>query len=216
MKTQLLLYLLSFFYLTATAQYNIGIVSMLESDVFQITYPQQFIQVNFKKSKIPYAKSLFSDTNLSKDEQYVIVHMLKDQIDALPSEFINEYLDISIYPFHIYDDHIFGYYYGNQIVIEAEKIMPGFSFRQSICHAFLRELAYLIHENKNVDNQVNSFISYLNQFNSQHIEIDGKEETSIYRNGYVSLPLSGGYLASEEYVALFAHLMYPETRETAY
>lgn len=213
MKRQLLLLLLSLFCLTSRIMANDGIVTFLEPNVFQITYPQQFIQVIFKKSQIPESRSMLKSADLNREEQQAIVHLLKNQIDIFPSDFINAYLDISIHPVHIYENDVYGFFYGNKIFIDADKIMPDQSYNYSICNAFLSELAYLINEKQYEDLRTKTFITYLDLFNREHRPLTQNSSSDPYEAGYVTFYPSGTYTAHDEYVKLFAHLLYPETRE---
>lgn len=213
MKRQLLLLLLSLFCLTSRIMANDGIVTFLEPNVFQITYPQQFIQIIFKKSQIPESRSMLKSADLKREEQHAIVHLLKNQIDIFPSDFINAYLDISIHPVHIYENDVYGFFYGNKIFIEADKIMPDQSYNYSICNAFLSELAYLINEKQYGDLRTKTFITYLDQFNREHRPLTQNSSSDPYDDGYVTFYPSGTYTAHDEYIKLFSHLLYPETRE---
>jgi len=192
----------------------------MEPGVYQLTYPQQFIYINFKQSLIPGSKKYFRPAELNENERNFILNALKEQIDLLPSAFITKYLNIYIHPFHIINGNNYGFYYENQIVVDIDKIKPGLSYKQSITSSFIHELAYLVLERQRRSNETQAFKEYLKDYYERYWFSDRENKTGSYHNGFVSERPAGtnghGYSATDEIAELFSHLICLESREVLF
>jgi len=203
--------------LNIKAQNIDGIPNYIAPGVYQLTYPNQFIYFNFKQSLIPGGKDFFTPAELSEKEQIFVVNTLKEQIDILPSDFIEEYLNVNIYPFHIFDKTTFGYHYEDQIVVEVDKILPAKSYKQSIKLSFVRQLAYLVEERLNSSEGTQALKEYLKEIYEEHWFDHEENNNGLYANGFVSevaaSAVPNNYSPTDEYAEIFSHLICLDSRE---
>ena len=76
---------------------NNGRINRIKSGVYQLSYPEQSMHLFFNYMPNNGLENMFSEIELSDNQQYEIVFILKQFIDQLPSEFIQRYLDIEIF-----------------------------------------------------------------------------------------------------------------------
>lgn len=217
MKRHILLLVVGWCSLHIQAQEPHSIIIKAEPGIYQLKYPSQKIIISFNQSEIPKSWNFFKPAQLDEEEQYDLVEVIKNQIDMLPSEFIQEYLDIRIYPSYIFDGKVYGYYYGNKIVVEAGKIMSDKTYGQSVTSALILELAYLIESKQHRNEDMRALRDYLEDFHENNPHFMDKENTNIYQRGFVSpesaAELDSEYSSSKEFAELFMHLICRETRD---
>ncbi|MCK5367782.1 MAG: hypothetical protein KAQ62_04495 [Cyclobacteriaceae bacterium] len=216
MKKPVLLIWMCLWSLIIHAEKYSGNIRFLDPGTYQIEYPNQTINIYFKYPPAIGIQKLIAESDLTENEKYAIVNILKDQIDQLPAEFIDKYLNIDIFPLHILNQPEFGFYYDHQIVVEVDNIKNGMSFSSSIKSSFIHELAHLIEQNPNNKKESISLNEYLNAIYRTYHNNDINMNSVVYQNGYVSGyasgELIGGYNASEEFAEIFAHLICEESR----
>ncbi len=194
---------------------NDGIINQLTSGSYEISYPDQIISIHFSFVPSNGLDNLFQQGDLSEDEKYRIVQILKEQLDQLPGSFINKYLDIDIFPLHVINALEFGYTFDQQLVVDVDKIKEGMSYARSIKSALVHEIGHLVEENPETKAASSALRNY---FSAIQRTYDGQEQvgTGIYDRGYVSRYASGElldrYNPSEEFAELFAHLICRESR----
>lgn len=202
--------------LTIHAQKKVGTINCIEPGAYQLIYSNQIVDVNFNPSSIPGSIEHFGMADLTEEERRAIVQILINQIDLFPSEFIREYLNVHIFPSHIYDRKIFGYYHGDKIVIEVDEIMSGISFTQSLTSSFILELAYIIEQKQHSNRETKKIKAYLEEFHENNRSLF-QTNSNIYQSGYVSSQAAGllndKYNSTEEFVQLFQHLICMDTRD---
>lgn len=216
MKKPILFIWICLWSLIIHAEKHRGNIRFLDPGTYQIEYPNQTINLYFKYPPAIGIHKLIAESSLTENEKYAIVNILKDQIDQLPAEFIDNYLNIDIFLLHILNQHEFGFYYDHQIVVEIKSIKNGMSFSNSIKSSFIHEVAYLIEQNPKIKEESIALKKYLNTIYNTYYNNDYRMNSGLYQSGFVSGfasgELIGGYNASEEFAEIFAHLICQESR----
>ena len=216
MKKPILIIWICLWSLIIHAEKYSGNIRFLDPGTYQIEYPNQTINLYFKYPPAIGIQKLIAEPSLTENERYAIVNILKDQIDQLPAEFIDKYLNIDIFPLHILNQYEFGFYYNHQIVVEIKNIKNGMSFNTSIKSSFIHEVAHLIEQNPNNEEESIALKEYLNTIYNTYHNNDIIMNSDLYQSGFVSGyasgELIGGYNDSEEFAEIFAHLIIQESR----
>lgn len=193
-----------------------GNITFIEPGTYQIAYPNQVIFIYFNQSKFPGGKELIETANLSEKERYAIAKTLKVQIDLLPLDFIQEYLNIDIYPYHILKESAYSFHQENQIIIDVDKIRPGLSYKQSTNSSLMHEIARTVLQRQFRDEETKALLNYLDDFHNTHFQLILYYDTPIYQRGYVTTQAAGktegGFSATTEIAELFSHLTCTESR----
>lgn len=216
MKKTILLLFMGLWSFTINAKENDGAINYIEPGAYQLIYTNQIVNVIFNPSSIPGSNEHFGMADLNEEDRKGIVQILKNQIDLFPSEFIRDYLNVRIFPTHIFDRKIFGYYYGDKIVIEVDKIISGISYTQSLTSSFILELGYIVEQRQHSNRETKKFKIYLEEFHENNRFLI-QDNSNIYQSGFVSSQAAGRlddkYSSTEEFVQLFQHLMCINNRD---
>ena len=216
MKKAVLLIWMFLWSLIIHAEKNSGTIRFLDPGAYQIEYPNQTINIYFKYPPILGTKKLIAESSLTENEKYAIVKILKNQIDQLPVEIVEEYLNIDIFPLHILNQHEFGFYYDHQIIVEIKDIKNGMSFYSGIKSSFIHELAHHIENKQNNETAFKVLKQYLTEMYMANENSNNEINSDVYQNGFVSRyasgELTGNYEVSEEFAEIFTHLICMESR----
>jgi len=217
MKLVLLSFLLSLISSGTFAFQVNGRISHMGHGAYRIMYPQQIIKVYFNYDKYNGLNKVFTETDLSSYEQMEIAKLIKQQIDAWPEAFVNEFVDVEIYPLSINSRHEFGYLIDNQMIIDVRKIKQGMSFKNSVKSSLAHQAANIIKEHPNTKEASSRMRNYLNSIHLTYTDDDDQGNYSIYEQGYVSRyasgELSGLYSPELEFAELFAHLTCDDNKD---
>lgn len=194
---------------------NNGRINRIKSGVYQLSYPEQSMHLFFNYIPSNGLQNMFAEIELSDNQQYEIVFILKQFIDQLPQEFITRFLDIEIFLLRIQNETDYGYTLDDQVVVEISKMRRGSSFANSIQTSFAHELAHLVEKDQDTKSGAAAMKNYLKNIRSTYYS-ENNRSTSIYDQGYVSRYASGelgkGYNPNEEFAEIFAHLLCRESR----
>ena len=194
---------------------NDGTIHQFKIGTYQILYPNQSINVFFRYAPTYTLANLVDSPNLNPQEQEYFVQLIKEQTDLLPTDFINQYLDVEVYPSRIKDTNTYGYHYIDQIIIEVEKIKPNLSYNLSIKSSYLHEIAHLLEESEDLKYSIEKLKSDFYSINKENDKAFSSGD--IFDCGFVSEAargdFSGEYNVSNEFAETFAYLIHEESRQ---
>ena len=219
MKRHLLIVALYFICAQIEAKNANGNINFIAPGIYQVAYHSRLIYIQFDPDYNPDHHELFATADLTEKKRYAIVKIIKDQIDVLPEDIIETYLQIEIIPSHIIDGSKFGFSHKNQIVIDVGKTKPGMSYDESIKSSLANEIGKLIFEQNSRSHEIKTLETYLKEFYLyNHDQLQNGD--NIFKNGFVSKEAAGisqnGYSVSNEMAELFAHLTCIESQEKIY
>jgi len=193
-----------------------GNIDFIAPGIYQFAYPAQVIFINFNDVNMSGHKKLFVPADLTEKERYAIVKTLKVQIDLLPEDIIEAYLNIQIIPSRILNSQDFGFYYENQIVIDVEKIRPEISYKEGLKISLMREIGQLIVQRNFRTEATERLRAYFTEFYKQHKNLQQNQD-NIYKSGYVTMQAAAigqeDYSVESEIAEMFAQLMCVESRQ---
>lgn len=214
MKRPALLLLLLFIYLSAHSKDNDGNINFISPGYYQLAYHQQIISIYFDECRIPSYHNFITPAELTESERYAVVKTIKEKLDPLPLDFIQKYLSISIYPFHIFRDADYGFYYNNEIVIDIDKIKPNMSFVESITSTLMKQISAITLQAYSQNESTMEMVLYLEKFNTEHPY--NLNDINVFESGYVTMESTGKdnfmYSANRELRELFSCLLNPNSR----
>ena len=193
-----------------------GNIDFIAPGIYQLSYPNQLINIYFNPLDHSRHQGLFVPADLSETQRYDIVKVLKQQIDLFPEEIIGAYLQIDLIPGFIFDHNTFAFSHQNQIMIDVMKTKAGMSRDESIRYVLTHETGKLILRQHSNSEATKTMKAYLNAFYLDHLH-DLQNGGDIYSKGYVSIEAAGlspyGYTVSNEMAELFAHLTCTESNQ---
>ena len=218
MKRSLTLVLFCIIIVGAEASTPRGNINFVVPGTYQIAYPNQVIHVYFEGLSLPGENVHMEAAELNEQERYAIVKTFKTQLDLLPTEFINSYLSIDIYPYVLHYPKTYGLLSSNKLVIDIDQIRPGASYKASIQTTMLHLIGKMVLQRNFREPSTQSLINYLEQFYLDARKLPPHLGTELYRFGFVSSESSwindGKYSAIEEAAGIFAHMYCPESNAT--
>ena len=110
MKIAILTFLFSLFFSFSFANQISGRISQMRPGAYRIMYPQQIIKVYFDYAPTNGLENVFSESDLSENERSEITNLIKEQIDQWPEDFVNNFMDVEIYPLAINNDDEFYFF----------------------------------------------------------------------------------------------------------
>ena len=214
MKRPAILQLFLLIFLSSFGNGNDANINFISSGHYQLMYHHQTISIYFDECRIPSYHDIIKPVEISESERYAIVKTIKEQLSTLPIDFIQKYLDISIYPFHIFREEDYGYYYNKEIVIDIDKIKPNMSFAESITSTLMQQICAITILNYAQEESTIEMKAYLEKFYAEHSYNYGSRHG--FESGYVT-PESAGinrymYSTNYELNELFSFLLTPKSR----
>lgn len=193
-----------------------GKILKIKTDVYQIDYANQIINIYFNYSPDDSFDNLVAGIQVTPEKKMEIVRTICGVVDQLPDDFIGKFLGLEIFPMHILSETIAGYYSAGKIVLEISDEKLSRMYDGSIQENFLHEVAHHIYKQMEYRPETVALMDFLKDIQRQS-PLGYIHRDNYMPYGYISFYSSGGssgkYDPEEEFAELFAHLVCRNNRE---
>ena len=215
MEKRLLAIAVLFICLQSISKSNDGNINFISPGTYELEYGYRTINIHFDPVLSNKLIDLCQPADITERKRYEIIKSIKDQLDLLPIDFLDNYVTFEILPVRIFDFQKYSFMHENQMIIDINKKKSGMSYKQSIDHALLFEVGKNMLEKNTQLIATKTLTKYLQEFYLRHSKSNFNR--SIIESGFVSIEAAGAgaheYSVSQEIPELFAHLICPESRE---